>query len=219
MYIYLEFRITKLTEAGVTAGLELKDKMDSIRWKEKPMFMLATHELEGAVYDIYPVGVYQDPNTDLNLRTLIVKAVYKKDPNIVFYNQIGGFVPREDETNDTVIDTIPLHITTDIYETNPYQEYIDNIGPMEGGIRAEINGYLPWMGSNEPIAETVIENNVVHNLYEYIPFKCPVYETQDYYVLDNNGLQVVDNNGVVVIDEQSIPTTLFKENVKQKCSR
>ncbi len=187
MDIYLELRITAITQAGIDLDLTEENKKNSVRWKKKPVFCALNIEKEGTLFDLYPVGVYQDPNAEINLRAVIVKAVLSgeipNDDNSITI-QIGGFVPRGN------IKDIPLHITTDMEELdinhtrmNPLVDPmgnliiikkvgIDNINPMEAGIRAELNGYLPWIGNQDIIATAVLEHNVVNTLYDYKEFKC-----------------------------------------------
>ncbi len=171
MEIYLEFRMTNIESNGFNMGVDQEDKKNSIRWKLKPLFDTMDFEREGAVYDIYPVGTYQAPIANTNLRTIIVKAVHRDSRQIVT-TQKGGFIPRD--TGAGIIYDIPLHITTDMEMLIPAppMEGIDNIGPMEGGILAEVDGYLPWIGDQSIIATAVLEHNAVKTLYEYIPFYC-----------------------------------------------
>ncbi len=193
MEIYLEFRITSITEEGTNAGLVQQDKENSIRWKKRPVFDMLLHEIEKAIYDIYLVGVYTDPDTNINLQTLIVEAVYRADPTIKIITQIGGFVPVVDSTGNTIVD-IPLHITTEMSELPemfPLVYGIDNIGPMEGGIRAAEFDYSMVIGDPIYIAEAILEYNVVQNLYEYIPFYC----NQDFAETDSGSKMLTTKCG------------------------
>ncbi len=173
--VYLEFRITRVTDDGRGVGVNEKDKENSIRWKKLPIFGIEMHEMEGNKYDIFLVGTYDNNNTDIALTSLIVKAVSVLDPSIIIYTQIGGIVPVVDPNTGDLIEDIPLHITTEMVDLfasiyPPPEWGVDNRGPMEGGIRPQIEGYLP--ADELKIAEAVIEYNVVHHLYEYIPFTC-----------------------------------------------
>ncbi len=175
MDIYLEFRKTSITDNGANAGLTREMIENSIRWKLRPSFFLPPHETEGAVYDIYPIGIYNDPDPLIFLTALIVKAVYREDPNIEIVTQEGGFVPVESTSGNIILD-IPLHITIEMTKNQASINLpvwgINNISPMEGGIRAELNGYQPWTGDPGIIATARLEQNTVHHLYEYIPFYC-----------------------------------------------
>jgi hypothetical protein len=220
--LFLEFRMKQITDAGKNAGIKVKHKRNMIRWKLRSSFLFSIHEMEGSVYDIYPVGIYQDPDTDINLRTLIVKAVYRNDPTVEIYTQIGGFVPRVSSTG--LITEIPLHVTTNMEELNPFEETIDNIGPMEGGIQAELNGYSAWTGPTDALAEAVLEINVVHEPYHYIPFQCPKYKNITFAVIDSTGAYAIDSSGKYVTTVRPIDVSgqRFKEDkdvATTTCSR
>jgi hypothetical protein len=177
MQIFIEFRMTSILPAGLAAGIKKDHMENSIRWKEKPAFMFEAYEFEDAVFDIYPVGTYESVTSDHIIKTLIVKAVYRKDPTVEIFTQVGGFEPVEDSSSNIIYD-IPLHITTIMQEQDHSFYGIDNISPMEGGIRAALDGFTPWAGDpDQALAEAKIEYNVVHNLYKYIPFVCKDYGT------------------------------------------
>ncbi len=173
MDIYLELRVKSITAEGTTAGLTQEHKKDSIRWKILPLAYPVVHELEGAPYNIYLEGVYEDPRPNINFKTLVVKAEYV--PNNLVSTQIGGFVPRE--TDQGTIYNIPLHITTVMEQDS--EEGIDGIGPMEGGIQAQlcINDPATYPNYTEDlnkplIATAILEHNMVHELYDYIETEC-----------------------------------------------
>ncbi len=170
MEIYLEFRMTKITKAGYTAGIEDQDTENSIRWKKRTAMFPTLPESEGAIFDIYSIGTYVDPDPDLFLTSLLVKAVYREDPTIEIYTQIGGFVPRNN------IYDIPLHITTVMAErkasiNNPV-EGIDHMSPMEGGIRPAENPSIQTIEDPVLIATARLEYNCVQELYKYIKPVC-----------------------------------------------
>jgi hypothetical protein len=226
MEIYLEFRMKDILPNGINVGLTQKHLENSIRWKKRNTLLLDEHTIDGAAYDIYPIGVYQDPDPEINLRTLIVEAVYRSDPTFKVTEQIGGFEPREYSNGSGFIIKIPLHITVDIQELNPLEEYIDNIGPMEGGLRAEDNGWLPWVGDSDPIVTAVIESNVVHRLYKFIPFACPTYITKIFNVLssDNSGKRIVQLNGsqykkIISIQTVEAKSKDLKRGAVTSCSK
>ena len=97
--------------------------------------------IPGDRYIIYPRGTY----TDLDLESLMVTMVKEADPNIEFNTEKGGFEIPE----------MPLHITT-----NP-----GGLHNIEGGLRAQANGWLPWTGNLAPLGIAEIKTSVVLNPY------------------------------------------------------
>ncbi len=170
MDIYLEFRIQTIENNGYNFNLSEKNKVDSVRWKKNPLFFAQEYEKEGSIFDLYPIGTYKDLDPDIDLQAIIIKAVFRNDPTKEFITQIGGFVPRED--SGTLVTDIPLHLTTFIEELSPPAKGIDNLGPMEAGIRSQINGYTPWTGNPDAIATAILEYNAVKTLYEVIEPQC-----------------------------------------------
>jgi len=175
MEIYLEFRIDEITTEGYANGLLDKHKNNSIRWKLRPSLALTQDELEGAKYNIYLDGIYEDLDNpdvpgddDIMLKALIVKAEYQPDISVIHDTQIGGFIPRG------TIENIPMHITINMLQRTAgiIKEYIDGMGPMEAGIRAKENGWSPT--GLILIATAILEENTTHGelLYDYIPTSC-----------------------------------------------
>ncbi len=173
MDIFLEFRIQDITPDGILIGLSEEHKVNSVRWKTKPLVSSKIQELENIQYNLYIEGIYTDPDPDIKLVTLAVRAEYQSDPSYTVNKQIGGFVPRDG------IENIPLHITINMEQVveDGYKMGIDNIGPMEGGIRMQesINNntgdYIPYQ-DGPLIATANLEYNIIYTWYKFIENEC-----------------------------------------------